>query len=48
MDMLPVNRSVAERFRLGLDEITVLTTSAQTNGDLFAVEVRCPLAEVRQ
>lgn len=42
MDMLPVNRSAAERFRLGLDEITVLTTSAQTNGDLFAVEVRMP------
>jgi quercetin dioxygenase-like cupin family protein len=42
MDMLPVNRSTAERFRLGLDEITVLATSAQTNGDLFAVEVRMP------
>jgi mannose-6-phosphate isomerase-like protein (cupin superfamily) len=42
MDMLPVNRSGAERFRLGLDEITVLATSAQTNGDLFAVEVRMP------
>ena len=42
MDMLPVNRAGAERFRLGLDEITVLATSAQTNGDLFAVEVRMP------
>ena len=42
MDMLPVNRSAAERFRLGLDEITVLATSDQTNGDLFAVEVRMP------
>jgi hypothetical protein len=31
-----------KRFRLGLDEITVLATSAQTNGDLFAIEVRMP------
>ena len=42
MDMLPVDRSAAERFQLGTDEITVLATSAQTRGDLFAVEVRMP------
>ena len=27
---------------MGLDEITVLTTSAQTDGALFAVEIRMP------
>ena len=42
MDMLPVDRSAAERFQIGTDEITVLATSAQTRGDLFAVEVRMP------
>jgi len=42
MDMLPVDRPAAERFQLGTDEITVLATSAQTRGDLFAVEVRMP------
>ena len=42
MDMLPVYRPAAERFQLGTDEITVLATSAQTRGDLFAVEVRMP------
>ena len=40
--MLPVDRPAAERFQLGTDEITVLATSAQTRGDLFAVEVRMP------
>jgi hypothetical protein len=48
MDMLPVNRSAAERFRLGLDEITVLATSAQTNGDLSPSKSGCRLGEVRQ
>jgi hypothetical protein len=33
----PDDDEVVER-----DEITVLATSAQTNGDLFAVEVRMP------
>jgi mannose-6-phosphate isomerase-like protein (cupin superfamily) len=42
MDTLPVDRPAAERFQLGTDEITVLATSAQTRGDLFAVEVRMP------
>jgi mannose-6-phosphate isomerase-like protein (cupin superfamily) len=42
MDMLPVDRPNAERFQLGTDETTVLATCAQTNGDLFAVEVRMP------
>jgi mannose-6-phosphate isomerase-like protein (cupin superfamily) len=42
MDMLPVDRSASDHFQLGADEITVLATSAQTRGDLFAVEVRMP------
>ena len=42
MDKLPVDHSNAERLGLGSDELTVLTTSAQTDGALFAVEVRMP------
>jgi mannose-6-phosphate isomerase-like protein (cupin superfamily) len=42
MDKLPVDLSEAERFPLGTDEMTVLTTSAQTDGALFAVAVRMP------
>jgi len=42
MDMLPVDRDTAERLWLGTDEITVLSTSAQTGGALFAVEIRMP------
>lgn len=42
MDSLPVDRSSAERFLLGTDQITVLATCAQTNDALFAVEVRLP------
>ena len=42
MDMLPVDRSSAERWLLGTDEITVLATSEQTGGDIFAVEIRMP------
>jgi quercetin dioxygenase-like cupin family protein len=42
MDKLPVDRSNAERLRLGPDQLTVMTTSEQTNGALFAVEVRMP------
>ena len=40
MDKLPVDLSTAERFLLGTDQMTVLTTSAQTDGALFAVSVR--------
>ena len=40
MDMLPVEMHERETIRLGTDEITVLATSAQTGGALFAVEVR--------
>jgi mannose-6-phosphate isomerase-like protein (cupin superfamily) len=42
MDMLPVERGAAERLPLGTDEVTVLATSAQTGGALFAVELRMP------
>jgi mannose-6-phosphate isomerase-like protein (cupin superfamily) len=42
MDKLPVDYAKAERIRLGADEIVVLATSADTNGALFAVEVRMP------
>lgn len=41
MDMLPVENSVdVETLRVGHDEITVLAGSADTGGDLFAVELR--------
>ena len=39
MDMLPVESGSAERLRAGSDEIAILTTSAQTDGALCAVEV---------
>ena len=42
MDMLPVEVATAERVRLGTDEITVLTTSEQSHGDLFSALVRMP------
>jgi mannose-6-phosphate isomerase-like protein (cupin superfamily) len=42
MDMLPVERASAERLSLGSDDVTVLATSAQTGGALFAVEIRMP------
>lgn len=42
MDMLPVDRTRAERFLLGTDETIVLATTADTGGALFAVEVRVP------
>lgn len=42
MDKLPVDRSEAERIVLGTDELTVLATSAQTGGAIFAVETRMP------
>jgi len=39
MDKLPVDRSSCERILMGTDEVTILATSAQTNGALFAVEI---------
>jgi len=40
--MLPVDNPAPERLRTGPDEITILATSAQTRGALFAVEIRMP------
>jgi mannose-6-phosphate isomerase-like protein (cupin superfamily) len=40
MDKQPVDYSTAERLRVGTDEITILATSAQTGGALFAIELR--------
>jgi quercetin dioxygenase-like cupin family protein len=40
--MLPVDLAGAQRVRLGTDEITIVATSAQTAGALFAVQVRMP------
>jgi mannose-6-phosphate isomerase-like protein (cupin superfamily) len=40
MDMLPVDNVAPECIRTGLDEITVLATSAQTGGALFAIQIR--------
>lgn len=42
MDKLPVYSSEAQRLVLGTDEIAVLATTAQTNGALFAIEMRMP------
>jgi mannose-6-phosphate isomerase-like protein (cupin superfamily) len=43
MDMLPVEGSTdVETLRVGHDEISVLAGSADTGGDLFAVELRMP------
>ncbi|TDC47407.1 cupin domain-containing protein [Jiangella ureilytica] len=42
MDKLPVDRTEAERILLGTDELTVLATSEQTGGAIFAVEIRMP------
>jgi len=42
MDKLPVYSDTAERLTLGTDELTVLATSAETAGALFAVMVRMP------
>jgi mannose-6-phosphate isomerase-like protein (cupin superfamily) len=42
MDMLPVDFAAPDRIRTGLDEITVLATSAQTGGALFAMQIRMP------
>lgn len=40
--MLPVDRASAEQLRLGSDTLTVLATSAETAGAIFAVEIRMP------
>ncbi len=40
MDKLPVDNDTSERIKLGADELTILATSADTDGALFAVEVR--------
>ena len=40
MDMLPVENENPELLQLGADEVTVLATSAQTGGALFAVGIR--------
>lgn len=43
MDMLPVDKAVApETLRVGSEQAIVLATSQETNGDLFAVELRMP------
>lgn len=40
MDKLPVDIATADRIMLGPDETVVLASCADTDGDLFAVEVR--------
>lgn len=42
MDKLPVDSDTAEQLTLGTDTLTVLATSAETGGALFAVMVRMP------
>ncbi len=43
MDMLPVDNDVKlETLRVGSELATVLATTRETNGDLFAVELRMP------
>jgi mannose-6-phosphate isomerase-like protein (cupin superfamily) len=43
MDKLPVEMaSPVETLRVGAEEAVVLATSAETGGDLFAVELRMP------
>lgn len=43
MDMIPVEMTtVPETIRVGAEEAVVLATSAETGGDLFAVELRMP------
>jgi mannose-6-phosphate isomerase-like protein (cupin superfamily) len=42
MDKLPVDIATSERLLLGLDQITLLATCAQTGGALFAVQTRMP------
>lgn len=42
MDMLPVDHVKAETWLLGTDEVTVLASGAQTNGDIFVVQITMP------
>ena len=42
MDKLPVDSATSERLILGTDELTVLAASGETDGALFAVEIRMP------
>lgn len=43
MDMLPVDKTTTtETLRVGTEQATVLATTEETNGDLFAVELRMP------
>jgi quercetin dioxygenase-like cupin family protein len=42
MDKLPVDSDTSRRMMLGTDELTVLATSGETGGALFAVEIRMP------
>jgi mannose-6-phosphate isomerase-like protein (cupin superfamily) len=40
--MLPVYHNSHERLTLGTEEVTVVAANAETNGALFAVELRMP------
>jgi len=42
MDKLPVDYATCECLRLGTDDVTVLMSSAQSGGALFAIELRMP------
>jgi mannose-6-phosphate isomerase-like protein (cupin superfamily) len=43
MDMLPVeNTMIPDVLQVGSEQATVLATSEETNGDLFAIELRMP------
>lgn len=42
MDNLPVDYATCECLRLSTDEVTVLMSSAQSGGALFAIELRMP------
>lgn len=39
MDKLPVDRARCERILMGTDEVTILASSVETNGALFAIEI---------
>jgi quercetin dioxygenase-like cupin family protein len=42
MDKIPVDRTGADRLILGADELTVIARGADTDGALFAVEIKMP------
>lgn len=42
MDKIPVDYATCERLQLGTDELVVLMASAQSEGGLFAIEIRMP------